>query len=218
MDESKSKVCSQCGADKPHSEYHRRAKASDGLMAACKDCRRAKNREYMRTYEHPNPAARREYGAKWRRDNAGRIADYRKKYAKVNAAAISSYMKAYRTANRERLQATKAAYHVANASRIRRKVRDWQQNNPERFQELVMRRRARLLNAKVGRVDLAALWTGCCAICGEVMDPDLRHPDPMSKSVDHIVPLARGGSHSQQNLQYAHFVCNLRKGTSLPAA
>lgn len=31
-------------------------------------------------------------------------------------------------------------------------------------------------------------------------------------SVDHIVPLARGGSHSADNVQSAHLLCNLRKG------
>lgn len=35
----------------------------------------------------------------------------------------------------------------------------------------------------------------------------------MSASVDHIVPLARGGKHEQSNLQWTHLVENQIKGT-----
>ena len=35
MDE---KTCTQCGTTKPLSEFHRNARAADGLRAACKDC------------------------------------------------------------------------------------------------------------------------------------------------------------------------------------
>jgi 5-methylcytosine-specific restriction endonuclease McrA len=51
-----------------------------------------------------------------------------------------------------------------------------------------------------------------CGICGHAIDPDLRWPDPMSVSLDHVVALANGGDHSAANLQAAHLVCNIRKG------
>lgn len=35
---------------------------------------------------------------------------------------------------------------------------------------------------------------------------------PMSASVDHIVPLSRGGEHSMANVQCAHLSCNSSKG------
>lgn len=38
----------------------------------------------------------------------------------------------------------------------------------------------------------------------------------MSKSLDHIVPLAKGGTHEQSNLQWTHLVENLQKGASVP--
>lgn len=53
-------------------------------------------------------------------------------------------------------------------------------------------------------------WT--CQICDEKVDPELRYPDPLSASLDHIVPLSKGGDHSQDNSQLAHLVCNFRKG------
>ncbi|MGW3427928.1 HNH endonuclease [Streptomyces melanosporofaciens] len=52
-------------------------------------------------------------------------------------------------------------------------------------------------------------WT--CGLCRQPVDPGLAWPHPMSASVDHIVPLSRGGEHSMGNVQCAHLSCNARK-------
>lgn len=45
----------------------------------------------------------------------------------------------------------------------------------------------------------------CCGIiCRQPVDPALRYPDPMSASLDHVVPLSRGGPHTYANVQLAH--------------
>ncbi len=55
-----------------------------------------------------------------------------------------------------------------------------------------------------------------CAICGLPVDKALRFPNPMAATVDHIVPLERGGHPSAlENLQLAHAACNRAKGTKL---
>ena len=52
-----------------------------------------------------------------------------------------------------------------------------------------------------------------CALCGKPVDFSLKFPDPMSPTVDHIVPIAKGGHPSAlENLQLAHLACNRRKG------
>jgi len=56
----------------------------------------------------------------------------------------------------------------------------------------------------------------CCGICGGHVDMRLRHPDPMSPSIDHVIPLARGGGNDMDNLQLAHLACNLSKRALLP--
>lgn len=52
-------------------------------------------------------------------------------------------------------------------------------------------------------------WT--CRLCGGPIDPEVAWPDPMSASVDHIVPLSAGGAHTMANVQSAHLGCNSRK-------
>lgn len=52
---------------------------------------------------------------------------------------------------------------------------------------------------------------GKCGVCGKAVNLALEYPHPMSASMDHIVPLARGGSHTYDNIQLAHLRCNLQK-------
>lgn len=51
-----------------------------------------------------------------------------------------------------------------------------------------------------------------CGLCGGPVSPDVVYPDPLSASLDHVVPLSRGGAHSLDNSQLAHLACNVRKG------
>lgn len=50
-----------------------------------------------------------------------------------------------------------------------------------------------------------------CGICTRKINRLARWPHPDSKSVDHIVPLSKGGDDTAANKQAAHLGCNLRK-------
>ena len=55
-----------------------------------------------------------------------------------------------------------------------------------------------------------------CGICGRPVDKSLKFPHPMSPTVDHIIPIDRGGHPSAiENLQLAHFACNRQKSDKL---
>lgn len=51
-----------------------------------------------------------------------------------------------------------------------------------------------------------------CAICGLPINYELKHPNPWSFTIDHIIPISRGGTTDEDNLQPAHFKCNRLKG------
>lgn len=57
-----------------------------------------------------------------------------------------------------------------------------------------------------------------CGICGHSVDATLEYPHRMSASLDHRVPLVRGGAHSPANVQCAHLQCNMDKGARLAAS
>lgn len=54
-----------------------------------------------------------------------------------------------------------------------------------------------------------------CALCGMPIDKSLRYPNPMSISIDHIIPVALGGASTLDNLQATHLVCNKAKGKKM---
>lgn len=78
----------------------------------------------------------------------------------------------------------------------------------------VTRRRARLRDALVesfDRLDIFSRDGWVCQICGLAVDREARFPDPNSASLDHIIPIAKGGTHEPANAQCSHLHCNIMK-------
>jgi len=76
------------------------------------------------------------------------------------------------------------------------------------------RYRARKRRAYVADVSPAQIferdrWR--CKLCRRKVRRDKVVPHPLAPVLDHIVPLARGGTHEPSNVQCAHFICNSRK-------
>jgi 5-methylcytosine-specific restriction endonuclease McrA len=70
--------------------------------------------------------------------------------------------------------------------------------------------------------DLAARDGWGCYICDEPCDPNdfvqidgapFKHMGPMYPTLDHVVPIADGGGHSQVNARLAYLRCNTSKGS-----
>lgn len=55
-----------------------------------------------------------------------------------------------------------------------------------------------------------------CWICKKFVDRHADHPDPLAPSLDHLIPVSRGGVSELSNLRLTHLVCNLRR-RNLPA-
>lgn len=85
--------------------------------------------------------------------------------------------------------------------------------NPEKSKEALARRRARERKAE-GTVTAADIrqqlksQKGLCWWCGK--------PLGEKYSVDHRVPLSRGGSNAPENIVITHLSCNLSKGAKMP--
>ena len=58
-----------------------------------------------------------------------------------------------------------------------------------------------------------------CAICGEMCEPDdhgwTDHTGPKHPTIDHIIPMSKGGGHVWDNVQVAHAICNSIKRDSI---
>ena len=54
-----------------------------------------------------------------------------------------------------------------------------------------------------------------CHLCGEIVDMDLPRTSRMGATLDHVIPLSRGGVDEKDNLKLAHWICNVGKSNKL---
>lgn len=68
---------------------------------------------------------------------------------------------------------------------------------------------------EIDHVELFEMYDWTCHLCDEQINKSLRFPHPMAATVDHKIPLCRGGTHTWDNVAPAHATCNFQKGDSL---
>lgn len=98
----------------------------------------------------------------------------------------------------------------------RRELGHWRQLYPAAAAAADARRRALVAQAQTGEAfapaDVHVRDGWICQLCHELIDQAIAWPDPKSPSLDHIIPLSKGGEHSMSNVQSAHLGCNSSKG------
>jgi hypothetical protein len=94
----------------------------------------------------------------------------------------------------------------------------WAKANPEKRREVYRRarhvRRARIANAGFERFsEFEVFERDCwkCGICNKRINKRLKYPNPMSVSLDHVIPVSQGGPHTRANTRAAHLACNVRR-------
>ncbi len=103
----------------------------------------------------------------------------------------------------------------------RRYAREWalkqQKENPQ-YQErrrLAQQRRRVKINKGIVEYftfqEIAERDGWKCAICKSPIPSNAKHPHPRSASIDHIIPVVKGGMHIRANVQLAHLQCNRQK-------
>lgn len=111
------------------------------------------------------------------------------------------------------------AEFMADKRRFRYCSRDcFEANRHKANWKHVVRRRARLRGLTIesfDRIEIFERDDWVCQLCGDPVDRDTVRPDPRSPSIDHIIPVSRGGAHSRENVHTAHLGCNIRKGAAL---
>jgi 5-methylcytosine-specific restriction endonuclease McrA len=109
--------------------------------------------------------------------------------------------------------ASRASYERHKAKRIAGRMR-WRHEHPQEAREQLRRYQAARRHAvTTERVDPFAVYErdrGICQICH-------RHVNRADFSLDHIVPISRGGMHVMTNLQTSHRLCNIKRNAFGPA-
>ena len=104
------------------------------------------------------------------------------------------------------------------------RVNRWKADNIDKYKACKHRyrikRRGYTLNgdADINPITLFKRDNGVCRLCGGICDwydykisNGLKVVGAHYPSVDHIIPLTKGGTHTWDNVQLAHYYCNVRK-------
>lgn len=155
-----------------------------------------------------------------------------KEYREKNKARLKAKAKAYRSDNSERLSEVSRRYYQdnkaarqeywngwvsrpGNRDRVRSNSRAWAKENVERRKTHEARRRALKAGASTELVVPSVVFdrdNWVCALCNESVPKNATFPNRLYPTIDHIIPLSKGGSHTYENVQLAHQACNSRKG------
>lgn len=218
------KFCPKCAENKPLDAFGRDGKKADGLKVYCKPCRKIEGAaDYARHAE-----ARRAKHAIWRDENKEKMRPYYAAYYQTNKkkcnAATAAWAKAHpeyrRIASlrhhlkyRDRNLAKMRARWAADRGRHAVQAKLWREANKETKAALSRSYKARKRGAAGNHTgaDIKQIveWQrGKCAYC--------RVPLKGKYHVDHIQPLAAGGSNDRQNLQVTCARCNTSKRAADP--
>ena len=100
--EVKTKRCSKCGRILPITEFSKNKSRKDGLNHYCKQCDRAKRKEYYQTHRDTVLKS----VAEWRAKNP----TYNAEYYQANKEKKAAYDAEYYQANKDAIQKQKADY------------------------------------------------------------------------------------------------------------
>ena len=159
-------------------------------------CRRCYNRDYYQRKP--------EYRERLIAQNRARRA--------ANPDVVRAYNVEYYATNKARETARKRAWREANPERQAEYNDKYRRRNLERYALDASARRARLAGAEGDFTlsdweDVKQQYANSCAYCGT-------NEAPMT--IEHMVPLSRGGAHDKRNIVPACKPCNSRKSTKTP--
>jgi 5-methylcytosine-specific restriction endonuclease McrA len=217
------KVClGVCGKELPLEAFGKSPGGKYGRLSRCKKCRAQEEKE--RRESTPSTGAQKVEAAQRTRDwyaaNRGRALASSAKWAKDHPEKFDLIQRRYRSkpevkvliAERNKTWATQ------NRDKTREYARQWQDQNRELYHEIQKRWRAE--NQTYWRIRDKSLrstqsdftldqWLEvleefghCCAYC-------LRHD--VKLTMDHVISIAKGGTHTRDNIVPACKSCNSRK-------
>ena len=184
------KLCTKCGEWRPVARYPRRSISLDGYDSICRECRNVASQA-------------------WRAKNKERVQELNREYYEANRDERLEYHRTYRNANKEYFAEQMRKFRQNNPEYHARVMREWSQRHPDKVRERDRARRARKLGN--GGTFTHQEWEAIkqrynyiCLRCGR------REPD-IKLTVDHIMPLIKGGRHSAENIQPLCKSCNSAK-------
>lgn len=160
---------------------------------------------------HDNPDRAKAARRAWYLRNREKMRKYNLEYRQVNHDELLQFDRSRSKTEERKAQNRKCL--AKNPERNRERVRKWEMDNPERalinHRHCLEHRRAKIRQVPFEKIDRKLVYLidgGICGICGKPLE--------MSDfTLDHIIPISKGGGHVYPNVHSAHRICNIRRGT-----
>lgn len=117
--------------------------------------------------------------------------------------------------NKEKAKTYSKTIYKLNKKRILNKQKEFKKENPDKVYAHKLKYKTAKLNAFVANVDKFEIFKRdgyICQLCGKPTNPDVHYYNSEYPSIDHIIPLSKGGTHEPDNVQCSHNGCNKSKG------
>lgn len=217
------KKCSKCKEDRHVSCFTKDKRNNDGFQSQCELCRKELKDRWKNKNREKYNASNRAYYQKikdkhlqrtrdWKLRNRDWYLEQQREYAKQRYAENreEEIRKSllYRQNNYEKYIAYQRRWSAENKNYFRQ----WREENNDKRREYLSRRRSKQSENSVGSVSYEKIlqgWGFICHICNREIE------NRSDLHFDHVIPISKGGAHSEENIRPAHSRCNIRKGSKL---
>lgn len=187
MDSIPQKRCTKCGVEKPLTAF---SLYKGEPRRQCRACMQVYNRRY---YDRNTEKAK-AYAKNWNEEHADHVkARKSQEYAK-NKEYYTTKARAWYAANREHSIQRSLAYFRTEKGKIRNRLNTNKHRALERQGDVTPNELTELMQRQTR-----------CAYCKKVFS------DKLPATIDHVIPLSKGGPHTISNLVLACKPCNSRK-------
>lgn len=224
-----SKQCTKCKEWKPLNQFNRRREKKDGLRSECKDCQsryfagyiqhpnnKEKIQRYKQVYRQKPEVKQREYI----KQQANKKPPTQKQTPEEQAQKKREYMIGYR--RRPEVIEHRRRWEQENQEHLKRKKREWGQQENHRnyikeYRQRPLRKAHKRRTESIRRAqkrnspgeftveqfeEMCYLADNKCLTCGK----------NTKLTIDHVIPISKGGCSCIHNIQPICLSCNSRKG------
>ncbi len=203
------KKCTTCKERKSLDKFSKSKNRWDGLNPVCKPCDSKKNKKYYKTNHEKQIAKFKKYREEMGASLRNRLKDWQRK----NKDKVKNYYYKYlgKDGSAEKIKAQQKRWRDNNKERTAIKVKKWADENKDKRALTAEKRRVAKVNN--GGTILASEWRALkefygnkCLCCGRT-DATL--------TLDHVIPISKGGTHTIDNAQPLCGSCNSSKHTKI---
>jgi len=169
--------------------------------------------EYQREYRAAHRDEKRECSREWYLAHREKALERDHEYYEVHHEEALERKRKYYETHRDIKRKWQRHYYADHADERRAKAQEWRVAHPEESRAHGLRRRALQAGVTIEPVNASEVYERdhyLCHVCRRLVPA-------RERSLDHLIPLTRGGAHSMNNVALAHRRCNSKRYNSGPA-